>query len=206
MFHSNWVISDYHSFVWQFEFPWLNLTNCPTPVTSVRIINPMIEDTQRMKTKKRQETWLQRQLQSVNHSSSGWFVAGMCICGSLLGTELEQVVLSVLVSLSLLVLVILLQGFVESSKIHLDHVVVILYIMMSLAIFRRLRRDVYPRWFSRLVTLVVRLYRFSTKRADLRCRTTSFRKCHILKPENPSPSLYSNPQSSIDGRPAKQTC
>ena len=29
MFHSNWVISDYHSFVWRFEFPWLNLTNCP---------------------------------------------------------------------------------------------------------------------------------------------------------------------------------
>ena len=29
MFHSNWVISDYHSFVWQFEFPWMNLTNCP---------------------------------------------------------------------------------------------------------------------------------------------------------------------------------
>ena len=29
MFHSNWVISDRHSFVWQFEFPWLNLTNCP---------------------------------------------------------------------------------------------------------------------------------------------------------------------------------
>ena len=28
MFHSNWVISDYHSFIWQFEFPWLNLTNC----------------------------------------------------------------------------------------------------------------------------------------------------------------------------------
>ena len=28
MFRSNWVISDYHSFVWQFEFPWLNLTNC----------------------------------------------------------------------------------------------------------------------------------------------------------------------------------
>ena len=27
MFHSNWVISDYHSFVWRFEFPWLNLTN-----------------------------------------------------------------------------------------------------------------------------------------------------------------------------------
>ena len=24
MFHSNWVISDNHSFVWQFEFPWLN--------------------------------------------------------------------------------------------------------------------------------------------------------------------------------------
>ena len=30
MFHSNWVISDYHSFVWQFEFPWMNLTNCQT--------------------------------------------------------------------------------------------------------------------------------------------------------------------------------
>ena len=29
MFHSNWVISDYHSFVWQFEFSRLNLTNCP---------------------------------------------------------------------------------------------------------------------------------------------------------------------------------
>ena len=29
MFHSNWVISHYHSFVRQFEFPWLNLTNCP---------------------------------------------------------------------------------------------------------------------------------------------------------------------------------
>ena len=28
-FHSNWVISDYHSFGLQFEFPWLNLTNCP---------------------------------------------------------------------------------------------------------------------------------------------------------------------------------
>ena len=28
MFHSNWVISDYHSFVWQFEFSWLNLTKC----------------------------------------------------------------------------------------------------------------------------------------------------------------------------------
>ena len=27
MCHSNWVISDYHLFVWQFEFPWLNLTN-----------------------------------------------------------------------------------------------------------------------------------------------------------------------------------
>ena len=28
VFHSNWVISDHYSFVWQFEFPWLNLTNC----------------------------------------------------------------------------------------------------------------------------------------------------------------------------------
>ena len=34
MFHSNWVISDYHSFVWQFEFPWLNLTNCPNKLLS----------------------------------------------------------------------------------------------------------------------------------------------------------------------------
>ena len=30
MFHSNWVISDYHSFDWQFEFPWLHLTNRQT--------------------------------------------------------------------------------------------------------------------------------------------------------------------------------
>ena len=35
-FHSNWVISDYHSFVWQFEFPWLNLTNCPNKWMVIR--------------------------------------------------------------------------------------------------------------------------------------------------------------------------
>ena len=36
MFHSNWVISDYHSFVWQFQFPWLNLTNCPNKWMVIR--------------------------------------------------------------------------------------------------------------------------------------------------------------------------
>ena len=36
MFHSNWVISDYHSLVWQFEFPWLNLTNCPNKWMVIR--------------------------------------------------------------------------------------------------------------------------------------------------------------------------
>ena len=36
MFHSNWVTSDYHSFVWQFEFPWLNLTNCPNKWMVIR--------------------------------------------------------------------------------------------------------------------------------------------------------------------------
>ena len=36
MFHSIWVISDYHSFVWQFEFPWLNLTNCPNKWMVIR--------------------------------------------------------------------------------------------------------------------------------------------------------------------------
>ena len=36
MFHSNWVISYYHSFVWQFEFPWLNLTNCPNKLKVIR--------------------------------------------------------------------------------------------------------------------------------------------------------------------------
>ena len=36
MFHSKWVISDYHSFVWQFEFPWLNLTNCPNKWMVIR--------------------------------------------------------------------------------------------------------------------------------------------------------------------------
>ena len=48
---------------------------------------------------------------SVSESSPGWFLAGMSICDSLLGTELEQVVLSVLVCLSLLVLVIFAPGF-----------------------------------------------------------------------------------------------
>ena len=54
-------------------------------------------------------------------------------------------------------------------------------IMVSLAIIRRLCRDVHPRWFNRLVTLVVRLYRFSAKRADLRCTFSVFVIC---------PSLY----------------
>ena len=36
--------------------------------------------------------------------------------------------------------------------------------------------------------------------------TTSFRKCHILKPENSIPNRDSNPHSSIGGRLGKQTC
>ena len=36
--------------------------------------------------------------------------------------------------------------------------------------------------------------------------TTSFRNCHILKPENSSPSRDSNPHSSISSRLRKQTC
>ena len=37
--------------------------------------------------------------------------------------------------------------------------------------------------------------------------TTSFRKCHILKPENPSPSRDSNPpHSGIGGRLGKLAC
>ena len=35
---------------------------------------------------------------------------------------------------------------------------------------------------------------------------TSFRKCHILKPENSSPKRDSNLLSSIGGRLGKQTC
>ena len=35
---------------------------------------------------------------------------------------------------------------------------------------------------------------------------TSFRKCHILKPENSSPTWDSNPHNSIGGRLGKQTC
>ena len=42
MFHSNWVISDYHSFVWQFEFPWLNLTNCPNKWMVIRNAPPPV--------------------------------------------------------------------------------------------------------------------------------------------------------------------
>ena len=34
----------------------------------------------------------------------------------------------------------------------------------------------------------------------------SFRKCHILKPENSSPDRDSNPHSGIGGRLGKQTC
>ena len=36
--------------------------------------------------------------------------------------------------------------------------------------------------------------------------TTSFRKCHILKPENSSHSGGSNPHSGIGSRLGKQTC
>ena len=35
---------------------------------------------------------------------------------------------------------------------------------------------------------------------------TSFRKCHILKPEDPSPKRDSNAHNSIGGRLGKQTC
>ena len=35
---------------------------------------------------------------------------------------------------------------------------------------------------------------------------TSFRKCHILQPEDLSPKRDSNPRSSIGGRLGKQTC
>ena len=35
---------------------------------------------------------------------------------------------------------------------------------------------------------------------------TSFRKCHILKPEDSRPNRDSNPLKSIDGRLGEQTC
>ena len=37
-------------------------------------------------------------------------------------------------------------------------------------------------------------------------QATSFRKCHILQPEDTSPKRDSNPHSSIGGRLGKQTC
>ena len=43
----------------------------------------------------------------------------------------------------------------------------------------------------------------STRRKPL---ATSFRKCHILQPEDSSPKRDSNPHSSIGGRLGKQTC
>ena len=43
----------------------------------------------------------------------------------------------------------------------------------------------------------------STRRKTL---ATSFRKCHILKPEDSSPKRDSNPHNSIGGRLGKQTC
>ena len=36
--------------------------------------------------------------------------------------------------------------------------------------------------------------------------TTSFKECHMLKPENSSPNRDSNPHSRIGGRLGKQTC
>ena len=35
---------------------------------------------------------------------------------------------------------------------------------------------------------------------------TSFRKCHVLKPEDSSPEQDSNLNNSIGGRLGKQTC
>ena len=43
----------------------------------------------------------------------------------------------------------------------------------------------------------------STQRKPL---GTSFRKCHILKPEDSSPKRDSNPHNSLGGRLGKQTC
>ena len=43
----------------------------------------------------------------------------------------------------------------------------------------------------------------STQRKPL---ATSFRKCHILKPEDSSPKRDSNPHNSIGGRLGKQKC
>ena len=43
----------------------------------------------------------------------------------------------------------------------------------------------------------------STRKKTL---ATSFRKCHILEPEDSSPKWDSNPRSSIGGRLGKQTC
>ena len=43
----------------------------------------------------------------------------------------------------------------------------------------------------------------STRRKTL---ATSFRKCHMLQPEDSSPKRDSNPRSSIGGRLGKQTC
>ena len=37
-------------------------------------------------------------------------------------------------------------------------------------------------------------------------KTTRFRKCHILQPEDSSPKRDSNPRGSIGGRLGKQTC
>ena len=43
----------------------------------------------------------------------------------------------------------------------------------------------------------------STRRKPL---ATSFRKCHMLKPEDSSPKRDSNPDNSIGGRLGKETC
>ena len=79
-------------------------------------------------------------------------MAGMSAFDSSLGTGLEQVGLNVLVYLSLLVLVLLTPGsYGVFQNPPGPCCLKILYIMVSLAIFLRLCRDVHPRWLSRLV-------------------------------------------------------
>ena len=77
----------------------------------------------------------------------------------------------------------------DSSAIKMDRVEIAFILALSL--------------LAETINLWMRRGNQSTHRKPL---TTSFRKCHILKPENSSPKRDSNPHSSIGDRLGKQTC
>ena len=57
-----------------------------------------------------------------------------------------------------------------------------------------------------LLAEAINRWRGGNRSTQRKAPTRSFRKCHILKPENSSPKRDSTPHSSIGDRLGKQTC